>query len=205
MKKIVKKRYVLQPGEHAVVVDRDGTSIGTPYMHRTMASIAIVREDGSSVYHGHTPYWLGTTNTYASHYVSGRSKHDSSCYDSERLKLQEKVNRMNEKMKYKIELSDSACAGYGNFPCDEENIERFPTEEAAWEGIRRNARDLDKIYPPNEDDPDFDIPLEERLDKIMSNFTVVQIDSRANRLTIKPKQKIYQPYPWEDYSERDFG
>lgn len=81
--------YALKDGEKAIVRHRVGNKIGiSGFMVRTMASIAIQREDGSLVYHGHTPYWIKSTNTYASHYASGRSRRDEAAYwmECERLK-----------------------------------------------------------------------------------------------------------------------
>ena len=90
-------RYILKDGEKAVVVQRQGTSIGKGgWMHRTMASIAILREDGSKVYRGHSPYWLGYgTIVYASHYRSGRSKADEAAYQAEVARLRAIVERAN--------------------------------------------------------------------------------------------------------------
>ncbi len=90
-------KYVLKDGEKAVVVQRQGTNIGKGgWMHRTMASIAILREDGSKVYRGHSPYWLGYgTIVYASHYRSGRSKADEAAYQAEVARLREIAEKAN--------------------------------------------------------------------------------------------------------------
>lgn len=87
--------YHLQPGERAVVIERKGNTIGNSLMIRTMASIAILRADGSRIYRGHTPYWLATTHTYASHYRSGRSRADEAAYQAEVAQLRATVDQIN--------------------------------------------------------------------------------------------------------------
>ncbi len=87
--------YQLREGEHAELIHRNGNTISNSYMHRVMASIAIVREDGSKVYRGHSPYWLGTTNTYAAHYISGLSRRDAAAYQIECDQLQAVVDQIN--------------------------------------------------------------------------------------------------------------
>jgi hypothetical protein len=64
-------------------------------MHRECASIAIIRADGNKVYYGHTPYWLGSTATYAAHYHSGLSRRDAAAYNTECEQLQADVDRIN--------------------------------------------------------------------------------------------------------------
>jgi len=92
--------YTLKPGERAVVVSRKGNTIGSSgFMARTLASIAIQRENGSYVYRGHTPYWLKSTNTYASHYISGRNKADEEAYQMECQKLEKIAEQINQKGK----------------------------------------------------------------------------------------------------------
>jgi hypothetical protein len=91
-----KPPYILRKGEQAIIRHRIGTKIGSGgYMERKLASIAILREDGHLVYNGHTPYWLGSTNTYASHYISGLSQRDSRAYDTDVEILQALVNLIN--------------------------------------------------------------------------------------------------------------
>lgn len=89
--------YTLNSGEKAVVVARTGRKIGNSgFMVRTLASIAIRREDGRLVYRGHTPYWIKSTNTYASHYASGRNRADEAAYQMEYEmleKIAEEINR----------------------------------------------------------------------------------------------------------------
>lgn len=89
--------YTLNPGEIAIVRHRVGNKIGSSgYMARTLASIAIQREDGSLVYRGHTPYWIESTNTYARHWMSGRSRRDNEAYriECERLEaIADQINR----------------------------------------------------------------------------------------------------------------
>lgn len=88
--------YTLQPGERAEVVRRTGNNIGRcGYMSRVLASIAIIRADGRKVYKGHTPYWLGSTSTYASHYKSGMSRRDSAAYRVEIAQLQATCDQIN--------------------------------------------------------------------------------------------------------------
>lgn len=88
--------YTLQPGERAIVRHRNGRMIGRGgYMHRILASIAIQREDGSLVYRGHTPYWIASTNTYASHYRSGLSRRDREAYDAEVARLESIAEQIN--------------------------------------------------------------------------------------------------------------
>ena len=88
--------YVLRPGERAIVCERIGNKIGrSGYMSRTLASLAIVREDGSKIYRGHSPYWIASTNTYASHYVSGRNRADEAAYQSELEQLQRDCDEIN--------------------------------------------------------------------------------------------------------------
>jgi len=87
--------YILKDGEHAEVVPRTGRHIGSGFMSRTLASIAIRRADGSLVYHGHTPYWIESTHTYASHYSSGRNKADEAAYQMERKQLVCVANQIN--------------------------------------------------------------------------------------------------------------
>jgi len=88
--------YILHLGERAEVVRRDGNCIGNSYMHRVLASIAIRRADRSLIYRGHTPYWLGSTNTYAAHYRSGLSRRDAAAYDAEVAQLQATVDQINQ-------------------------------------------------------------------------------------------------------------
>lgn len=88
--------YTLQPGETAYVVDRTGTKIGMHgFLSRFCSSIYIRRVDGSKVYHGHTPYWLGNTSTYASHYKSGLSRRDEQAWRTERSQLEATAAQIN--------------------------------------------------------------------------------------------------------------
>jgi len=88
--------YALCAGERAEVIHRTGTHIGSgSYMSRTLASIAIRKADGKLKYRGHTPYWLGSTATYASHYVSGRNKIDEAAYRREVAQLESIVRKIN--------------------------------------------------------------------------------------------------------------
>lgn len=87
--------YRLEAGEKAELIHRTGNTIGNSYMARVMASIAIRKPDGKLKYQGHTPYWLGTTSTYASHYKSGLSKHDQAAYDADCAALQIQVDLIN--------------------------------------------------------------------------------------------------------------
>lgn len=88
--------YALQPGERAIVRHRNGRTIGRGgYMHRVLASIAIQRADGSLVYRGRSPYWIASTNTYASHYRSGMSRRDRTAYDAEVARLEAIAAQIN--------------------------------------------------------------------------------------------------------------
>lgn len=87
--------YRLRAGEKAIVRHRIGRKIGNGFMSRTLASIAIQRADGSLVYHGHTPYWLESTHTYASHYASGRNRADEAAYQMECEKLEKIAEQIN--------------------------------------------------------------------------------------------------------------
>ncbi len=88
--------YTLGEGETAIVRHRVGNKIGNGFMSRTLASIAIQREDGSLVYHGHTPYWIASTATYASHYASGRSRADEAAYRMECERLESIAAQINQ-------------------------------------------------------------------------------------------------------------
>jgi hypothetical protein len=87
--------YICNPGERAEVIHRAGNCIGNSYMYRIYASIAIIRPDGSKIYCGHTPYWLGSTATYAAHYRSGLSHRDAAAYNAECAQLQADVDCIN--------------------------------------------------------------------------------------------------------------
>ncbi len=88
--------YILKPGERAEVVHRRGSNIGrSGFMSRVMASIAIIRHDGRKVYNGHTPYWLGSTSTYASHYKTGMSRRDDDAYGIQVAQLQAVCDQIN--------------------------------------------------------------------------------------------------------------
>jgi|GEM_PF-6926948 len=92
--------YNLGPGERAVIVHRRGNKIGNSYMARVYASIAILDSCGKYIHRktrrgGHTPYWLGSTNTYAEHFKSGLSKADSEAYWGEVDLLQCTVDAIN--------------------------------------------------------------------------------------------------------------
>jgi len=88
--------YRLRPGEKAEVIDRVGTKIGRlGFMARTLASIAIIREDGSRVYRDHTPYWIANTRTYASHYMTGRNRRDEAAYQLEYARLESIAAQIN--------------------------------------------------------------------------------------------------------------
>jgi hypothetical protein len=90
--------YNLKPGEKVVVVERVGRKIGRGgYMARTLASLAVRREDGSLVYVGHTPYWLWpSSEIYASHYRSGRSRADEKRYQRDIAELRARADKANE-------------------------------------------------------------------------------------------------------------
>jgi hypothetical protein len=91
--------YVLKNGEKAIIKHRIGRAIDrNGFMLRSLASVAIQREDGSLVYKGHTPYWIKNTSTYASHYKSGRNKKDEESYQMECKQLQEIVNEINQNL-----------------------------------------------------------------------------------------------------------
>lgn len=88
--------YTLEPGEKAMIVHRIGRKIGNGgYMSRKYASIAIIKADGRKKYRGHTPYWLDSTSTYASHYISGLSKADDTAYWAEVERLEIKASLIN--------------------------------------------------------------------------------------------------------------
>lgn len=88
--------YTLEPGEKAMVIHRIGRKIGNSgYMSRKYASIAIIKADGRKKYRGHTPYWLDSTSTYASHYISGLSKADDAAYWAEVERLEIKAALIN--------------------------------------------------------------------------------------------------------------
>jgi len=86
--------YILKDGEKSVLVHRRGRNIGSGYMHRIVASIAIVHDE-KKVYRGHTPYRIASTSTYASHYKSGLSHKDFAAYNVECQKLQIIVDNIN--------------------------------------------------------------------------------------------------------------
>ena len=89
--------YTLKAGERAIVRHRVGRKIGSGgHMARTLASIAIQREDGSLVYHGHTPYFIASTSTYASHYASGRNRADEAAYRLEVARLEAIAAQINK-------------------------------------------------------------------------------------------------------------
>jgi hypothetical protein len=88
--------YQLLAGEKAIVRHRKGNKIGNSgFMARTLASIAIQRENGSYVYRGHSPYWIKSTHTYASHYQSGRNQADESAYRADVKMLESIVAQIN--------------------------------------------------------------------------------------------------------------
>jgi hypothetical protein len=89
------KMYHLEAGERAIVCERLGNHIGTQYLSRTLASVAIIRANGRKKYRGHTPYWLSSTPTYASHYKSGRNKADEANYRAAVAQLQHEADVIN--------------------------------------------------------------------------------------------------------------
>ncbi len=91
----MKAPYQLHTGETAIIVERTGRHIGNGYMSRTLASIAIRRVDGKLMYQGHTPYFIKSTNTYASHYKSGRSRADEAAYQLEVEQLEQIAAQIN--------------------------------------------------------------------------------------------------------------
>ena len=91
----------LEKGQNAVVVDRKGNMIGNSYMHRRLASVAIVKPDGKFVhkrtrYGGHTPYWIANTDTFASHYKTGMSNRDCRRYRSQVEELYDIAGQINK-------------------------------------------------------------------------------------------------------------
>jgi len=87
--------YTLHAGEKAEVIARTGRKIGNGFMARTLASVAIRRADGKLVYRGNTPYWIASTNTYASHYKSGRNRADEAAYRMEYARLESVAAQIN--------------------------------------------------------------------------------------------------------------
>lgn len=87
--------YRLEEGERAELIERTGRAIGQGFMARTLASVAIRKANGKLRYQGRTPYWLGSTNTYASHYKSGRNSRDEAAYRLECERLRAIVEQIN--------------------------------------------------------------------------------------------------------------
>ena len=89
--------YCPTVGQRVEVVSRHGRIYGSnPRMHRFSVSLA-VRDEGTGrlIYRGHTPYWLGSTEEYASHYRTGLSRLDDARCDVEVERLERQARRCN--------------------------------------------------------------------------------------------------------------
>jgi hypothetical protein len=92
----------MNEGEKAIVIARNGNIIGSGggFMHRFCWSIAILKANGHLVYRGHTPYFLGSTGTFAKHYRSGLSKADAARCHEQLQELQEQADKYNQAREY---------------------------------------------------------------------------------------------------------